>query len=560
MKRKLTIAVLVAAMVLAMIAPVTAQAAEKGWQKKDGYWYYYYSEYDYDYAYGGVRYIADEDAYYYFDDDGRMQTGWIKETNGGAYTQWFYAEESGRLATGWKKVGKAWYYFNPGYPYMYSGTRYEIDGKYYYFNDSGAMQTGWIKDTVYYGSGYSYTNWYYADSSGALVSGWQKIGGTWYYFHPTTYYMYSDGVWNINEKHYYFYPSGAMGTGWIKETFPLETGEMYTIWYYADGSGALADGWKQIGGVWYYFDFSMAVGSCNIDGKLYVFQSNGALATKPGWLKVEYGAGYTDWYYLNNDGLATEGWKKIGGAWYYFYPGDGFMFSGTVGEIDGKQYVFTESGALSKGGWQKISYYYDKNVYWVYANADGIAQTGWQKIGGVWYYFYDWGVMAANAAVIDGKINLFTSGGVWIKECDYKGWVKGFGEWYYSLDTGGNAATGLITDGGKKYYLDPAYYYMYSDILQRINGEGYYFGTDGAAQTGWIKRTYSNPDGSTHTIWYYANGDGILLRGWQYINSVLYYFEPDNFYMYADCHVIIEGKNYVFDASGACLGEYGYND
>ena len=554
MKKRWMIAVLVAAMVLAMIAPVTAQAAEPGWQKKDGYWYYYYSSSDSDYAHGGTRYIEGE--YYYFDNNGRMKANyWINEDG-----NWYYAGSDGAYVRGWNKIGGVWYYFAPENTFMYSGGRYKIDGKYYYFSDSGAMLTGWIKDFVSYGDGYDYTNWYYADSSGALASGWKQISGTWYYFHPTACYMYSDGVWKINEKYYYFYPNGAMGTGWIKQTFPIGGGQYYTFWYYADGSGELAREWKQIGGVWYYFDLEMVVGSRMIDGKLYVFQGSGTLATKPGWVKVVYFDDYTNWYYLKNDGTATEGWKSIGGAWYYFYPGEGFMVSSTVGEIDGKLYVFTESGALSKGGWVKVGTYYDNNVYWAYANAEGIALTNWQKIGGQWYYFNEDGLMMANAAVIDGQIHLFTSGGAWIKACDYKGWVKGFGVWYYSLDTGGNAATGFITDGGKKYYLDPSYYYMYSDILDRINGEGYYFGPNGDVQTGWIKRTYSNPDGSTHTTWYYANGDGILLRGWQYIKGVQYYFEPDEFYMYANCTKYIDGKTYVFDASGACLGEIGFVD
>ncbi|MDU2591735.1 MAG: hypothetical protein E7C86_03860, partial [Paeniclostridium sordellii] len=42
-----------------------------------------------------------------------------------------------------------------------------------YFNNSGAMKTGWLQlgDT-----------WYYLKSNGAMAVGWELIGNDWYYF------------------------------------------------------------------------------------------------------------------------------------------------------------------------------------------------------------------------------------------------------------------------------------------------------------------------------------------------------------------------------------------
>ena len=39
-------------------------------------------------------------------------------------------------------------------------------------NDSGAMQTGWVKDN---------DTWYYLDNSGAMKTGWFTVSGKWYY-------------------------------------------------------------------------------------------------------------------------------------------------------------------------------------------------------------------------------------------------------------------------------------------------------------------------------------------------------------------------------------------
>jgi hypothetical protein len=59
----------------------------------------------------------------------------------------------------------------------------QINGKWYHFDESGYMQTGWILDNG---------KWYYLDGSGAMVTG---------YFHAP------DGYW------YYFRADGSMAVG-----------------------------------------------------------------------------------------------------------------------------------------------------------------------------------------------------------------------------------------------------------------------------------------------------------------------------------------------------------
>ena len=96
---------------------------------------------------------------------------------------------------GWKSNDKGWWY-------VYSDGTYpkeqfkEIDGVWYYFDNSGYMLSNqWKKHT----DGY----WYWFKNSGEMVTGWQTIGA----------------------KKYYFKETGEMKTGWLKED---------DKWYYLD--------------------------------------------------------------------------------------------------------------------------------------------------------------------------------------------------------------------------------------------------------------------------------------------------------------------------------------
>ena len=557
MKKKLSIAIIACAMLLMIFAPMTAKAEKPGWEKgSDGYWYYYTTSDSSSYYKSGIFEIGSES--YYFDAKGRMLTGWIKNTYtneaGEIFTTWYYAKSSGVLAYSWEKIGGVWYYFSPSGYYMYSGGIYWISGNYYYFYPSGAMGSGWIKETGSY-YGYDWVEWYYANSSGALLSGWQNIGGVWYYFDTNNHTMFSNGVYEIGGASYFFYPSGAMGTGWCKLSQTYYDGSTLTNWFYANSSGALQKGWQTIGGVKYYFDpysFEMTVGSKAIDEKYYVFQSSGALVTTAGWQKVIYGDGTVTWYYTKADGTPMTGWQKIGGVWYYFYPG-GAMVCGTTTAIDGGVYYFDENGALaSTEGWKKVTY--PNRTFWVYTYADGTVKTGWFNDGGTWYYFNGYGHMFNAPTIIDGKINMFDSSGAWTGYAT-KGWVKNdnYDEWYYCVDSNGTPKTGWLEYNGKYYYLNPTGYFMLSGSWYGIDGKYYYFYNNGVMGTGWIKDVYTYSSGYTETTWYYADSSGALQSKWQTINGVKYYFHPDYFYMYADGYYTIDSVTYYFDANGACL-------
>lgn len=72
---------------------------------------------------------------------------------------WFEHNDGSYTSNGWEKINRTWYRFD----------------------NSGWMQTGWVKDG----------SWYYLDGSGAMKTGWMKVSGKWYY-------AYSSGALAIN--------------------------------------------------------------------------------------------------------------------------------------------------------------------------------------------------------------------------------------------------------------------------------------------------------------------------------------------------------------------------
>ena len=119
------------------------------------------------------------------------------------------SDSNSNFSGSWVQSGSRWWYKHADGSYKTNGWE-KINGVWYRFDNSGWMQTGWVKDG----------SWYYLDGSGAMKTGWIK-DGSWYYL---------DG-------------SGAMKTSWLKDN---------GSWYYLDGSGAMKTGWMKVSGKWYY--------------------------------------------------------------------------------------------------------------------------------------------------------------------------------------------------------------------------------------------------------------------------------------------------------------------
>ncbi|WP_283695223.1 M14 family zinc carboxypeptidase [Clostridium perfringens] len=95
------------------------------------------------------------------------------------------------------------------------------------------------------------------------------------------------------------------------------------------------------------------------------------------------------------------------------------------------------------------------------------------------------------------------------------GWEEINGYWYY-FNSDGVMQTGWQEIGGKWYYFRPDGNMRVG--WEKINGYWYYFGSDGSMQTGWQEV------GGT---WYYFRPDGNMKIGWEEINGYWYYFNGD---------------------------------
>ncbi|WP_166078878.1 N-acetylmuramoyl-L-alanine amidase family protein [Xiamenia xianingshaonis] len=180
-----------------------------------------------------------------------------------------------------------------------------------------------------------------------------------------------------------------------------------------------------------------------------------------GWVESDDGT----WGYVDAGEPVEQGWKEVGGEWYYF------------------------DDSAMQTGWAQVG------GDWYYLEESGRMDTGWKEVGGEWYYLEDTGKMATGWQEVDGEWYYLNGAGEGTEGSMATGWKKTGGEWYYLEDTG-RMATGWRSDGGTWYYL---------------NGEGE--GTEGSMATGWKK------DGGK---WYYLAGSGAMRSGWQRVGGTWY--------------------------------------
>lgn len=400
-----------------------------GWKEIDGKWYYFapsqgstYGANQNESAKQGEMLTGDQKIsgkWYYFDSSGAMVTGWRSggTRSDGTAIRFYYAPatasnygynhnqsaQKGEMLTGWQEIDGYWYYLSPtsttdngrsyseGSARIYTNTN--IGGKWYYFDSSGKMLTGW-KD---FGTRDDNTKiWrYFTETTastyganqnesavmGEMLTGWQKLGGKWYYLSPsqTTVNGISYGkgvarVWTqtINGATYYFNGSGQMQTGWVTSGSNKR---------YFQSNGKMATGYTKIGNYYYYFDSNnegyMKTGYFDANGKHYYFDADG---------KGHNGRASDGNFYV--DGIRrTEGWIKFGDYWYYYQNGQYLTYTHT---IDGKIYYFDGQGRMQTG-WKQYTNQNNKWRYFIPTTKDGFIQgqavTGDYVIDGVAYTF-----------------------------------------------------------------------------------------------------------------------------------------------------------------------------
>ncbi len=183
-------------------AGTVAPDVKHGWAKtSDGKWTYGNED-----GKATIGWANIHGLWYYFDADGIMQTGWMKDTDG----KWYYLTSDGSMATGWVHDGNAWYYMNSSGA-MKTGW-VMVDSKWYYLDNSGAMVIGWRQVGA---------SWYYMAPNGAMLTGWQLIGGKWYYMHSTGSMAFNQWIYS-NGKWYYVTSDGSMAVNTVIDGYKVD--------------------------------------------------------------------------------------------------------------------------------------------------------------------------------------------------------------------------------------------------------------------------------------------------------------------------------------------------
>ncbi len=318
-----------------------------------------------------------------------------------------------------------------------------------------------------------------------------------------------------------FIPQAAFAaSGWAKEG---------SSWIYVT-NGKRATGWKKISGKWYFFNpggimiSSSAVSEDNRD--YYFVGSDGAMKTKAGWYKTSWGS----WVYARSGGkLVAEGWKKIGGKWYYF-DGSYLLTNCYIGDyyVDGNGVMVTNFWTSGKSqAHVEVSdgvYEWRDFIVWSYYGSSGKKCTGWKKIGGSWYCFNPYGQLFEQQVIsADG---LFTP----------------TGNTYYYSSAGLSAPDSEDARAQKMYFVDEGGKMQTKAGLVRSYAD--------------YKVFYPNSKGE---IYYVQEGGEIFTGGWKQLNGNWYYFDPAECGKAARSHYegqsyYIEGEGaYHFDENGICL-------
>ena len=442
------------------------QSTNARWTTEDGFKKYYFG--DGQMATGW--HLIDGNKYFFNGKGYLQQNKWLKDFDSDWNPRFLFVDKDGKLKMSeWLQMDNHWYYVDAR-GYRMQSELAIINGKTYYFDDNGIMQTG---SRVVNG-----VNLYF-DSTGALsIEGkaltWNKIGNKWYYLDENK--NMTIGFKEIDGKMYYFNEIGEMGTYWQY---------VHKKWYYFAASGEMKRGWLKDAGKWYYLDQKtgeMAIGVKRIDGIEYRFNDGGVMAT--GWETSD-----GKWYYYTTSGELKKGWLKYNNEWYYFEPKDGEMVTG-IKEIDGQKYSFKDSGAMATG-WKQT------DGKWYYYAASGEMKKGWIKDAGKWYYLDQKdGVMVTGVKEIDGQKYSFKDSGAM-----ETGWVFDGKDWYYHRASGA-MEKGWFKYTGKWFFLDHETGKMVTGIHE-VSGDNYYFNKAGEMQVGWIQEKGE---------WYYFKASGAMLR------------------------------------------------
>lgn len=220
-------------------------------------------------------------------------------------------------------------------------------------------------------------SWLYLNDKGLPLTGAQVIDGQNLYFDQDGKQVKGDiATDGQGNTHYYDVNTGNMVTNSWAE-LPDSS------WIYLDVNGVAAIGAQKINGLEFYFDNNGKQVKndkvINDDGTINYYTGMSGEKLKNDFGELPDGS----WMYLDNQGNAVIGDKKINGQNLYFKI-DGQQVKGET-YIDGvgkMRFYQADSGEMVTNQFEQVA-----DGKWAYFGADGVAVTGEQYIDGQYLFF-----------------------------------------------------------------------------------------------------------------------------------------------------------------------------
>ena len=271
---------------------------EDGWKTINGKKYYFSSIFM-----NRLSFREIDGKLYEFDGSGARRgeiakkNSWYQSPDG----SWYWFNEDGTLNTEeTKKIENRIYYFwSPSGEMMSNCVQWSNKThKYYWIHKDGYLDTsdGWKLNEE--------GEWYYQEN-GNLITGKKVINGAEYYFDPM---MRSEKVVRENDGYIYYDENGVktiLKNGW----YHLKQDGIYHWYYFINGTPA--SGWMN----GYYFEWAGRMCddfTSDTYGNTYMFDDNGHM------IKNRWVFRWGDWYFASASGRLYTGERTINGVKYWF--------------------------------------------------------------------------------------------------------------------------------------------------------------------------------------------------------------------------------------------------
>ncbi|MCI8765716.1 MAG: cell wall-binding protein [Lachnospiraceae bacterium] len=316
------------------------------------------------------------------------RAGWTEENGDLSYLD----SDGYPLTDTWKKKDNDWYYLNEDGVIA----RSQMVDEYYVDENGKRIYNQWIsEDNEDWDDDAADTNWYYFGSDGKYAaSEWQTINGKSYYFNEDGHMQ--TGMLELDGFTYYLggEGDGVMKTGWVELENEDEEIDAETIWHYFDSKGRMIVNQvdRKIGSHYYTFEngilktgwYQLPAAPAAEENTETATDSNAEGAAEPAALSVG------DFQYYEEDGKRAEGWYQIEGApgiseegeifTFYFKKGSPYHASEGIQtfNISSKRYAFNTRGEMMTG-LQVVTTESGSTANYYFGD-DGVMKTGKQTI------------------------------------------------------------------------------------------------------------------------------------------------------------------------------------